>query len=88
MAKNKMASWREGDFVLVPLGDSRNAFGRILPDPLMAFYDLNDVRVPGLPIIAACQILFRVWIRKFAITDGLWPVIGNQPLELGPMAFT
>ena len=47
----------------------------------MAFYDLQTPKVPPLPDIAAAPIAFRLWVMKYAIGDGVWPVLGHLPLE-------
>lgn len=93
MAK-KRGRRRVGDVVAVPLGcepaDDRQtaepgdrgefAFARVLPSPLMAFYDLKSWDIPEPDVILAAPILFKVCVREGAVTSGLWPVITNVEL--------
>ena len=86
----KKVRWVEGSFVKIDLGDGRLCFGRVLRDPLMAFYDICNAIVPSLQEMTKSPILFRVWVRKGAIANGVWPVIGTLPIEghlLGPPLF-
>jgi hypothetical protein len=70
-----------GNVVAIPLGDGTFSFGRILNSPLVAFYDLRRSEIPELEEILRSPIAFSVWVMKYAVTDGDWPVIGNAPLE-------
>ncbi len=82
MVKNIRFKRKEGDIILIKLSDSSFGYGRVLIDPLVAFYDLNTSQ-PLLDIeqITAKNILFKVWVMKHAITSGRWEVIGNKSLE-------
>lgn len=73
---------KEGDIILIKLSDNTFGYGRVLNDPLFAFYDLNTSQ-PSLDIelIIKKDILFKVWVMKHAITSGRWEVIGNKSLE-------
>ena len=73
--------WREGDFVKIAIGDGRTCCGRVLEDPLMAFYDFCGTDISDLAKLLDSKILFKVWVKKLAITNGLWPIIGNVPLS-------
>jgi hypothetical protein len=79
MAKAKKIRRKLGDLVAIPLGDDTYAFGHVLVEPLMAFYDLRSHDVPALEAITAAPIAFRVCENGAAIEQGLWPVIGNVP---------
>jgi hypothetical protein len=83
MPKQKIP-WCVGDVVKVDLGDGTMGFGRVLSDPLMAFYDLRTNNVPTLDAIVSSTVLFRVWVMHYAIKSGFWKVIGNLPLSKEP----
>lgn len=72
---------RKGDIVQINLDDGSMAFGRVLHEPLMAFYDIKSSSLPTLNNIATSKVLFKVWVMKSAITSARWKVIGNLPLE-------
>jgi hypothetical protein len=73
--------WNVGDFVGIPLGDGTNAFGRILRRPLIAFYDLRSHVIPPFHTIAAAPVIFVTYVMKYAVTQGIWRVLGNAPLS-------
>lgn len=70
-----------GDVCKIDLGDGYFAFGRVLEEPLMAFYDLRAAEVPRLEDIVAAPIAFKIWVMNYAITAGDWPILGNVPLS-------
>lgn len=72
---------RIGDVVAIALKDGSFAFGRVLMEPLMAFYALRAERIPTLTDIVSSNIAFKVCVMNYAITHGDWPVLGNIPLE-------
>lgn len=78
--KKKKQKWRAGDVVSITLDDGRFAFGRVLNLPLMAFYDYVAIEVPPIQEIIAKEVIFRVWVMKYAVTSGAWPIIGFAPL--------
>jgi len=90
MAKRKIPL-QVGDIVKIDLGDKAFCFGRVLEEPLIAFYDLKTSEVPDMEAIVELPILFRVWVMNDAVTSGRWPVIGNMSLspdlEVAPKFF-
>ncbi|MEM9658330.1 MAG: Imm26 family immunity protein [Planctomycetota bacterium] len=70
-----------GDVVSLTLSDETTAYGRVLTSPLMAFYDLNSDSPLSATEVVRAPIAFKVWVTNYAITDGLWHVIGHAPLE-------
>ena len=74
-------SRKVGDVFSVPLTDGRYAFGRVLEDPLMAFYDFKADEQVAAEQIISYPVAFRVWVTRDAITSGRWEVLGNFPLE-------
>lgn len=81
MAKSKKVRRRLGDVVAIPLDDASYGFGRVLAEPLIAFYDLRSGEIPSLDTIVAAPIAFRVCVMNSAVTGGTWPVLGNAPLS-------
>jgi hypothetical protein len=63
------------------LGDGTFAFGRVLQESLVAFYDLRRDAIPNLDYIIRSKVAFKVDVMNYAITDGDWPILGNLPLE-------
>jgi hypothetical protein len=70
---------RVGDIVAIPLGEGRMAFGLVLEEPLMAFFDysLKEGAVPIADEIIGAPVAFKIWVMNHPITEGLWPVIGH-----------
>lgn len=69
-----------GDFVRIPLQDGNHTYGRVLEEPLVAFYDAMTTVDLDLGSLASRPILFRLCVQNSAITRGRWPVIGSTPL--------
>ena len=78
--KKKRQRWCPGDVIEIDLGDRRFAYGRVLKFPLIAFYDLVANETPTLDRIIVSRIAFKIWVMKYAVTSGEWPVIGHIPL--------
>ena len=79
-----------GDLLLIRLADRSYCYGRVLPEPLMAFYDLNSQDKLPTELVKAAPILFKVWVMNHAITDGRWLYLHSWPLEaefLSPSEF-
>ena len=71
-----------GNFVRIPLGEEGFAFGRIIENPLVAFYDfLSPIPDVSLEEIARKPVAFSIWVYNNAIGRKGWKVIGNLPLE-------
>jgi hypothetical protein len=77
----KRQTRKPGDIFKIDLKDGKCAFGRVLENPLYAFYDLQAEITPDLDHILSRPILFKVWVMKYAITKNIWEVIGHLPLE-------
>lgn len=78
--KLKKQKRNEGDIVEIDLGDGTRSYGRVLPSPLMAFYNLRAKDTLTLDAIVRAPILFKVDVMNYAIKDRIWPVIGHMPL--------
>jgi hypothetical protein len=73
----------EGSIVAVPLDAERQAFGRLLKEPLVEFYDLVDPPTENADVdrILAADIVFRIDVMNSAVTSGRWKVVGAAPLS-------
>jgi hypothetical protein len=72
-----------GQVVEIDLGNGFNAYGRVLEEPLFAFYEEyrpNDLHTE-LAEILGWRVAFRIWVMNYAITKGRWRVIGSRPLS-------
>lgn len=68
-----------GDIVAIELSNNRFAYGIVLPEPLFGFFDIvSSGETSLLPeVIASRPILFRIDVQRYAITKGVWKVIGH-----------
>jgi len=71
-----------GDVVSIPLEDNRVAFGWVLEEPLLAFFDYScdTGAMPTIDEIIRKPISFRVNVMNYAVTRGRWTVIGHAPV--------
>jgi hypothetical protein len=71
-----------GDVVAIPLESDWYGFGRVLDEPLIAFYDCRHKGYDlSISAITQCPVLFSIWVMNKAVTQGIWQVIGNMPVE-------
>lgn len=77
----KRQQWKPGDVVKISLGNGEWGFGRVLGNPLMAFYDYKSSEIPPLEEIVLKPIAFKTWVMKYAITKGEFPVVGHMTLS-------
>jgi hypothetical protein len=70
-----------GDIVQVDLGNGFYGFGQVLESPLMAFFNLKAKVVPPVKDVVEHEVAFAVWVMKYAITDGIWPIIGHAEVN-------
>ena len=75
---NRKVERTVGDVIKIALKDGNFCFGRVLEEPLIAFYDLKTDGVPEIEEIVRLPILFKVWVMNHAITSGSWEVVGHQ----------
>jgi hypothetical protein len=65
----------------VPLGNGRHAFGRLLSEPLVEFYDREfDDGAPNLDEIVRLPVAFTIDVMNSAVTSGRWRKAGSKPL--------
>lgn len=75
--KRKRIKRRVGDIVEIPLGDGSFAYGQVLKEPLVAFFDArSNVRL-SVDEILARPVLFAVWVMRYAITHGDFEIIDH-----------
>jgi len=79
--KRKIIRYLEGAVLSIDLGDGTYCFARLLKRPTMAFYDLRASHIPPLEEILSRPVLFKLWVMAYAVTKGVWPVVGRHPLE-------
>ena len=70
-----------GDVVKIDLGNGKFGYGRVLPEPTMAFYDLQSDADVNAEIVVESPVLFIVGVMYRAIKSDRWEVVGNRPLE-------
>jgi len=78
MAKKRRV---EGDIVAIPLEGGYWGFGRVLRDPLCAFYGLRVEEIPPIEQVVEKEILFKIWVMNHVFKDQRWESIGNIPLD-------
>jgi hypothetical protein len=71
---------RVGNYLSIPLGDGKFAFGRELKETV-AFYDKQSDCVLPVESLANIPIAFTLAVHDAAIKSGRWTIIGNQPLQ-------
>jgi hypothetical protein len=71
---------KAGQIFQVPLRDGTFGYGQTTSYNC-AFFDLRDQgEVEDLKSIIQKPILFRVGVANYAITEGIWPVVGILPV--------
>jgi hypothetical protein len=80
MSGNRKIRRNPGDVIAIPLGDGTFGFGRVLREPLIAFYDLRSSNLLRLEEILCAPVFLTLLVMNYPITSGSWPVIGNAPL--------
>lgn len=84
--KTKRIRYKEGDILLIDLEDKTYAFGRILKEPKICFYDLllkEGQACPPASEIIKHKVLFKLAVMRYAVTQGRWKVVEN----VGPDSF-
>lgn len=72
---------KDGDVVVIDLGNGSFGYGRVLPKPLMAFYDLESTEQVAAAEVVKSTVLFIVSVMYQAIKSDRWDIVGNVPLE-------
>ncbi len=76
-----MTKTKEGDVVAIEMQDHRYAFGRVLKNPLMAFYDFASDEIIEMSKVILHPVAFKIWVMNSALTSKRWKVIGNILLD-------
>lgn len=77
----KRSYWTPGNVILISLNDGKYAYGRVVGFPLMAFYSLHSDEVLPIEEIIKSDVIFKIWVMKYAIGKHHWKVLGNIALE-------
>lgn len=73
---------RVGDVVSIPLGDGQFGFARVLPEPLVEFYDLRSSKIPTAEEITSSPVLFTLYVMNSAITRARWEVVAHSAVDV------
>lgn len=80
-ARHKTAEPEVGSILEIPLSNGRTAYGRVLTNPLMAFYDIQSETPLSPTEILKSPVAFMIWVMNSAVASGRWRVVGHAPLE-------
>jgi hypothetical protein len=73
--------------VKIPLSGGKVAYGLVLREPIIAFFDqeFDEGDVPLPEALLRTPVAFRLMVMNHAITQGRWPVVArtNIPSDLG-----
>ncbi len=72
---------RKGHFFGIELNDGRYVFGRVLKNPLCAFYASVSDHVLDVDEITGSKVAFKVWVMDNAFERPNWRIIGFRSLE-------
>lgn len=66
----------------VPLDARTVAYGLVLKEPLIAFFDrkFDESDIPRAESLLGLPIAFRLMVMNHAITQGRWPVVARIPI--------
>ena len=68
---------RVGDILEIRLDGGYLAFGQVLEEPLVAFFDVRSKKRLPVNEILNHPVAFSVWVMRYAITQGDFEVIGH-----------
>jgi len=77
--RSRRVKRKPGDVLRIDLGEGESGFGRVLPGTI-AFYQAKSPPILSVEEIVNRPILFKIWVMDYAISNGIWPVIGHVPL--------
>lgn len=66
----------------IPLGRGTVAYGLVLREPLVAFFDreFDEGDAPPPKALLDTPIAFQLMVMNHAITQARWPVVGRAPI--------
>ena len=70
-----------GDLFEIPLSSGLHGYGRVLRNPLMAFYAIGSKSSLYADDVLNAPIAFKIWVMNSALSSGRWRVVANLPLE-------
>jgi hypothetical protein len=79
----KSQRYKIGSLLLIPLGDQKFAFGRIINKEEIAFYNYLSSNRDNINFaeIYSSDILFRLPVMRYAVTSNRWLVVDVKPVE-------
>lgn len=76
----KRVKQRPGDVLKIDLGDGSYSYAQVGPEPVIIFFD-GTYRTEQPPEEAVRDpVAFRICVMNYAVTTGLWPVVGRAEL--------
>lgn len=80
--RTKRVRRTEGSIVKIPLGAGTAAYGLVLQEPLVAFFDreFGEGKAPSPEELLNTPIAFRLMVMNHAVTQGRWPVVARAPV--------
>jgi hypothetical protein len=82
MTKNQRSKKVEiGSIVEFDLPNGMRGYGRVLKNPLMAFYAVQPDHSLSPAEVLIQPIAFKIWVMNSAISSGRWRIVGSAPLE-------
>jgi hypothetical protein len=80
--KRKSIREKIGQVFQVPLGDGTFGYGQVATKGPFVFFDyLDRGEAENLNTIIDSPRLFRITVDQYAITRGLWPILGVLPVK-------
>ncbi|MCJ8056564.1 immunity 26/phosphotriesterase HocA family protein [Shinella curvata] len=71
---------RIGDILQIDLGDSQHCYAQVAGEPVIVFFDGIFTETISMEDIPRLPVAFRLAVSNYAVTRGVWPVIGSRPL--------
>lgn len=80
MERKKKIRRKAGQVFQVPLGDGTYGYGQTTSYNCVFFNCRDKGEIKELKDIVKQPVIFRVGVDHYAITDGIWPVLGVLPV--------
>ena len=74
------SKWAAGNIVRIDLNADRHCYGQVACNPLIVFFAGTYDEEVALDRIPALPVAFKLWVMKYALTKGIWRVLGNRDL--------
>ena len=79
-SRNKRQREVRGGVLKIPLDEGFFAYAQVLEPPLVAFFDIRSRDELSAEEIVASEVAFSVWVMKYAITSGEWPMVAQTEI--------